>query len=181
MWMLPYFLALILLVVLHIYTFCYPSLWAFYFCLRLHNLSSSSLPHLNVVFVVAFIIIEKWFSLRFGTRFVCVETEHFFFSRKLKALPRGCAENERIGKEEFFLCWTEHWQEEVFRACLKNNFHLIINREKRRKKKSSRACEKVKKNQSKIKVRNKKKRTSNWSLERWARWRHSRTWMWISW
>lgn len=56
---------------------------------------------LHVVFVVAFIIDEKWFRFAFGTRFVCVETEHyFFFSHKLKALASGCAETERGGNKE---------------------------------------------------------------------------------
>lgn len=101
-----------------------------YFCLRLHNLLFFFPSSLECCFCCCFlpfffIIIEKWFSLRFGTRFVCVETEHyFFFSRKLKALPRGCAESERIGELNFIFHPDKkkaiQEEKKSFRARLKN-------------------------------------------------------------
>lgn len=163
--MLPYFLAFILFVALHIYTFSLPIALGFYFCLRLHNLSpSSSLPHLNVdVFVVAFIINEKWFSLRFGTRFICVETENYFQSQAEsvteRTLPRQAQrQNGRIRSSAVGLSI-----ESVYRACLKyicvsiikrllsfsSSFHVKPSEE------SSRAC--GKKSNHRIKLKKKKK------------------------
>lgn len=81
--MLPYFLAVRST---HSQIFRYPSLWAFYFCLRLK--SFLLLPFLSVVFVVDFH--HRREMVRFETRFVSVWGRALiFFSRKLKLNALG--------------------------------------------------------------------------------------------
>lgn len=52
------------------------------------TISSSSLPHLTLVFVV--IPSSSRNGFRFGLGLALLVFEHYFFSRKLKALPIGC-------------------------------------------------------------------------------------------
>lgn len=62
----------------HLHIFATHRFGLFTFACGFTIFSSSSLPHLTFLFLLLLfpIIDEKWFSLRFGTRFVCVETEH---------------------------------------------------------------------------------------------------------
>lgn len=98
--------------------FRYPSLWAFYFLPAAFdkNLSSSSSLFSSSLEMCCSCCCSssstmKWFSLRFGTsRFVSIRAPSiiFFFSRKLKALPRGCGEAERReNKKNLFLCVSQ--------------------------------------------------------------------------
>lgn len=118
---------------------CYPSLWAFYFACGFTIFLLLPFLTWTLLFLLFSSSSRNGFRFGLGRALLVFETEHyFFFSRKLKALPRGCAESERNGRrrnktkqKELFCLTLSSFKK--FSAPVESNKKIIFSRSSKKR------------------------------------------------